>query len=261
MKKIFIFSFAIVAFFGCKKEVIEQPIKNQDTLPLASISGGNGHYDAHFYVRNVGSVKENEDLYIEFAAEAKGSDGIQSYLGDIEVSTNSLSHTAQFRGFEWSFPYRITDMEDEFLSANNNVEINADGNQEFGVIHASVNTVDYLFLSKPLKDETINSSSPILIQWNEQNSSNGVAVYVELLQEESKSEFPSMTFPSYISYEFITEDDGEYEISPSELSSFPENCVLRIWVGRGNYTEFKTSTGKDCLLAAYSMDLQRVIRN
>jgi hypothetical protein len=83
---------------------------------------------------------------------------------------------------------------------------------------------------------THSKSDPIQINWNSDNNNTNDKIYIVLQYIEGPSKRINSSNPSNVAlkYYIVDDSDGSFTISSSELSSFPDNCVLNLHIFRGN---------------------------
>lgn len=81
-----------------------------------------------------------------------------------------------------------------------------------------------------------SKSDPININWNSDNNNPNNKIYIVLHYIEGPSKRIDSNNPSNVplKYYIVDDSDGSFTISFSELSSYPNNCVLNLHVFRGN---------------------------
>jgi hypothetical protein len=95
----------------------------------------------------------------------------------------------------------------------------------------------------------LSKSSGINIEWNSDPlNTDGVIIFIDYIQTVSNKEDPSLPLTNEYFYKF-TSDDGFETITPSELSVFPTNGVVNIFVGRATDKVISVSS-KEYYLAA-----------
>jgi hypothetical protein len=98
----------------------------------------------------------------------------------------------------------------------------------------------------------IPKDSGIQVQWNSDSyNAAGVMIVVMYKASTSRRESDSTLTSADISYTHLTNDDGSYTISSSDLSSFPKGGIIDIYVLRATSKNVPvTVNGKNYFIAA-----------
>lgn len=258
MKKIAVYLFVLVGFVACKKQSATENPTNQpaNNDPLASVAMGNVEYDARFFLFNSKFHASTNNVQFEGSAAALG---MQSDIGVVRISNGLLANAVSFRGAQYATPYKIVGLSNDYLIDGYTLQLNSAGNTQFDSLHLELPSVSRVELNNISEGDTLDLAKGIHVEWNAQSASNGVGLFVELLQDESSAAFPGNQYPNYIGKQILTEDDGAYQISTQELAEFPEEAILEVYVVRANYVEHTDSKNKKVLFSTYSLDRVQVM--
>jgi hypothetical protein len=104
--------------------------------------------------------------------------------------------------------------------------------------------------------EVVSKSSGYTVTWNADlnNPSGDVVVLLKYSKSFTKEVDSSLSAGTY-THHIITADDGSYTISSQDLSSFPVNSYIELYVGRGSYKQWDNN-GKIIDIVAITRDNQ-----
>jgi hypothetical protein len=263
-----------VAFVGCneKNEIKENEasetnvVNNIQSVLMSTWSAASS--DAHIYINHMGGLNGFDEYQISgyfYNGTSNQSCVNRVDVGDVTVGSLTLTKKdVAFNCISYGLDHPET-VNDYSALFGGTVNISQTGGANYTANDIDFDITERLELSSsPMigavpnypSIEVVSKNSGYAITWNSDpnNQFGDIVVFLKYSKNFTHEVDPSLTASSY-THHIVTEDDGSYLISPQDLSMFPVNSYIELYVGRGSYTQWDNN-GKMIDVAAISRDNQ-----
>ena len=265
----------VLAFVGCKDtESVKKTVEtsgDDGMLSLLSTSwSGTLSADATVYLQHIGKRMSAEEYqfngYFYNGTVAQNCSN-RIDVGSVKVGSKTLTKKNVASGcvnYELDITDRLSD-QSSFFGSLVNVSVLGAAGTGFSTGNCDFYNTEKVTISSTLPIgsipgfptmELISKGSGYTVTWNpDANNPSGEAVilmrYSKKLTEQIDSNLSLTSFTNHV----IVPDNGSYTISTQDLSVFPVNAYIELYVGRGNFKQWDLN-GKIVDLISISSDNQ-----